>query len=532
MNLNNNAAPVNNMQISYFQPRTEGGNGLQYVLEMKNICKEFNGNPVLSNVNFGIAAGEVRGLVGENGAGKSTLMKILAGIYAPDSGEVFLDNAKILTYSPKHTQELGIAMIFQETNLFPDLNVIENIFIRRELMKKGRWFSHIDWDKMYRETRYYLDYFGLPINPKASLSTLSLGHQKFVEIIKALAHKAKIIIMDEPTSALTESEILLLFKAIREVKKLGVITIFISHHLEEVMQIADCITILRDGVVIDTCLTGKITMSHVVKMMAGKEMEDRYPKLAPKLGNEILRVKDLGFGKRIEHIDFMLRKGEILGITGLSGTGKRTLAKTIFGINTPYSGTIYVDGQPVRISSPRIAIENGICYVAGTGNQEALIQPMSIFENITITNLPRVSYQGILSRKQEISAARDLKQRLEIVERPEEIVGNLSGGNQKKVGLAKWLFANSRVLIFDEPTSGIDISTKVDIYNIINELVRSGAAVIMITSDLAELLGMCDRIMVMYNGMICKSFSREEATKENILYFASGAAKNDDTQLR
>ncbi|HBF37570.1 MAG TPA: sugar ABC transporter ATP-binding protein, partial [Firmicutes bacterium] len=375
------------------------------------------------------------------GAGKSTLMKILAGIYAPDFGKIFLNDAQILNFSPKNAQELGIAMIFQEINLFPDLNICENIFIRRELMKKRGWVAYIDWDRMYRETRGYLKYFGLAIDPKTPLSNLSLGHQKFVEIIKALAHQAKVIIMDEPTAALTESEIVLLFRAIREVKKLGVIIIFISHHLEEVIEIADSITVLRDGSVIKTDSIEKMNLSHIVKMMAGKEVEDSYPKFVKKAGAEILRVENLAFAKRIFNINFSLKKGEILGITGLSGAGKRTLAKTLFGINTPYTGSIWVEERPVKITSPRSAINSGLCYVAGVGNQEALIQSMSIAQNITLTNLERVSHQGILSRKQEMDVMGDFAKWLEITENPLEIVGNLSGGNQKKVGLAKWLFA-------------------------------------------------------------------------------------------
>lgn len=497
-------------------------------LEMNHIGKDFNGNPVLRDVNFSVSAGEVRGLVGENGAGKTTLMKILAGIHAPDAGEIWIGETKVTAYNPKFAQELGIAMIYQEISLFPDLNVAENVFIRREPMKKGRVFSHVDWDMVYRETRRWIEYFGLPLNPKTPLNTLSLGHQKFVEIIKALAHQAKIIIMDEPTSALTESEIELLFKAIRDIKKLGVVTVFISHRLEEVMRIADSVTVLRDGAVIATCPMERISLGYIVKMMAGKDIDDRYPKLATKRGSEILRVENLGFEKRIQNINFSLRKGEILGITGLSGAGKRTLAKTLFGINTPYEGSILIEGKPVKIASPRIAIANGLCYVAGVGNREAVIQSMPIIENITITNLERISHQGFMFRKQEEDIAGDFVDRLEITENPREMVGNLSGGNQKKVGLAKWLFANSRVLIFDEPTGGIDIGTKVDIYNIINELVRSGAAVIMISSDLPELLGMSDRIIVMYNGLISRIFSKEEATKENILYYASGGTQEEN----
>jgi ribose transport system ATP-binding protein len=492
------------------------------LLEMRNICKEFNGNRVLDRVNFSVAPGQVCGLVGENGAGKTTLMKILAGTLQPDSGELVVSGVKTGPYNPKIAQEMGISMIYQETGLFPDLNVGENIFIRREPMRRWRCFARIDWEQVYRETRKYLDYFGLPFSPKTPVDTLSPGHQKFVEIIKAMAHQAQVMIMDEPTATLTESEIELLFKAVRDMKQQGVSTVFISHRLEEVIRIADRITILRDGAVVQTCATESVSLNHIVKMMAGKAVEDRYPKLPPKLGKEMMRVENLGFENRIRAVSFDVRKGEILGITGLSGAGKRTLAKTLFGINRSYTGTILIEGKPVKITSPRVAIENGICYVAGVGNREALLPAMSIVENITITNLERVARHGILLDKQELENAGSFAGRLEIRENPRELAGNLSGGNQKKIGLAKWLFANSRILIFEEPTSGIDISSKVDIYNILTELVRSGASVLMISSDLPELLGMCDRVIVMYNGEIRRIFPQAEATKEKILYYASG----------
>ncbi len=469
-----------------------------------------------------VEKGQVHAIIGENGAGKSTLMKILAGLHMPDSGEIYIDNRQVSINNPKQAQELGISMIYQEIRLFPDLNIAENVFIRREPIKNHKYLRLIDWEKAYTETRKYLDSFGLKLNPKTLVNTLSVGQQKFVEIIKALSQKANILIMDEPTAALTEHEIDALFNVIRDLKKMGVTIIYISHRLEEISRIADAVTVIRDGEVVQTCSIDEVDMVGIVKVMVGKELEDRYPKLKVKMGREQLNVRDLSFKGRLSNINFSLHKGEILGITGLSGSGRRTLAKVLFGLEGPYEGCININGKPFKSMTPHIAKLNGLCYVTGIGTDEGLVSNAPITENITLANLKRVSKMGFLSNTGESEAARDLMERLEIKSDEKEIVKNLSGGNQKKVIFAKWLFTNAKILMIEEPTAGIDIGSKVDIYNIINELVLSGASVIMISSDLSEIMGMCDRIIVMFNGEISRIFEKEEATQEKILYSASG----------
>ena len=492
------------------------------LLEMRKITKVFNDNIVLKDVDLCVDKGQVHALIGENGAGKTTLMKILAGLYTPESGQIRIDGKIVNIENPKQAQNLRIAMIYQELRLFPDLNVAENIFIGREPLKNKRLGAFIDWEKAYSETRDYLDYFGLKLNPRVPVSTLSIGHQKFVEIIKALSQNANIIIMDEPTAALTEQEIEILFNAIRDIKKLGVAIIYISHRVEEIKRIADTVTVLRDGELIQTCSVDDVDINQIVKAMVGRKLDDRYPKLKVKLGGTLLKVQDLEYEGRLKNISFDVKRGEIFGITGLSGSGRRTLAKVLFGIHGPYKGKITINGKTFRSITPHIAKKSRLCYVTGISSGEGLITNSPITHNITLTNLKRVSKLGFLDRIREKRLARDLIDRLEITSYEDEIVDNLSGGKQKKVIFAKWLFNNGNILIIDEPTAGIDIGSKVDIYNIINELVLSEASVIMISSDLSEVMGMCDRIAVMFNGEIRRIFNREDATQEKIMYFASG----------
>lgn len=491
-------------------------------LEMRKITKSFSDNKVLNNIDFYAEKGQVHALIGENGAGKSTLMKILAGLFMPDAGEILIDGKQVSIANPKLSQELGISMIHQDIKLFPDLNITENIFVRREPIKRLKWFRFIDWDKAYRETYRYLDAFGLKINPHSLVKTLSTGQQKFIEIIKALSQNSGIMIMDEPTAALTENEIAMLFKVIREVKKMGVAVIYISHRLEEIKQIADMVTVIRDGELIQTSSIDDIDIDSIIRVMAGKEVDDRYPKLKVKQGKELLNVENLSYDGLIRNISFQVKKGEILGITGLSGSGRRTLAKVLFGINSPFEGRITINGKPFKTISPSIAKRNGLCYLSAVRTDEGLISNASITKNITITNLKRVSTMGFIKPGSESEYADDYIERLEIKADGREIIDNLSGGKQKKVIFAKWLFTNAKILIIEEPTAGIDIGSKVDIYNIINELVLSGAAVILISSDLSEVMGMCDRILVMFNGEIRKSFNKGEASQEKILYYASG----------
>jgi ribose transport system ATP-binding protein len=495
---------------------------LARLLEMRKIIKRFAENTVLNEIDFWAERGQVHAIIGENGAGKSTLMRILAGVHTPDEGEIWLDGESIVIPNPKQAQELGIAMIHQEIKLFQDLNITENVFIRREPVKGWRALRMIDWELAYEETDRYLTELGLNFQSRTLIKSLSPGQQKFVEIIKALSQNAKIMIMDEPTAALTEQEIEKLFNVIHDVKKRGVAIVYISHRIEEIQKIADHVTVIRDGEIIQSCNAQMINMNEIVKIMAGKEPEDRYPKLKVKLGKEMLRVEQVSYSRKIHSASFEVRKGEIVGLTGISGSGRRTLAKVLFGIYGPYEGTVYLNGKSYKSMTPYRAKKSGLCYVTGIGSEEGLIADATVTENITIANLQRVSRMGFIDRDQEAKQARDLIERLEITVSETESVGNLSGGKQKKVIFAKWLFTNAKVLIIEEPTAGIDIGSKIDIYNIMNELVLSGASIIMISSDLSEVMGMCDRIMVMYNGEIRKTFAQKEATQEQILYYASG----------
>lgn len=495
---------------------------MERLLEMRKITKRFADNTVLNDIDFHAERGQVHAIIGENGAGKSTLMRILAGVHTPDEGEVRLDGQLVVIQNPKQAQELGIAMIHQEIKLFQDLNITENVFIRREPVKGWKALRMIDWDLAYKETERYLVELGLNIHSRTLVKDLSVGQQKFVEIIKALSQNAKIIIMDEPTAALTEQEIDKLFSVIRDVKKRGVAILYVSHRLEEIQKIADYVSVIRDGEIVQSCDAKLMDMNDIVKIMVGKEPEDRYPKLKVKIGKEIMRVEGVSYNRKIRNASFDIRKGEIIGLTGISGAGRRTLAKVLFGIYGPYEGTVYLNGKSFTSMTPHQAKKSGLCYVTGINSEEGLIAEGSITENITLANLQRVSKMGFINHEQEAEQAKDLIERLEITADENEIVGTLSGGKQKKVIFAKWLFTNAKVLIIDEPTAGIDIGSKIDIYNIMNELVMSGASIIMISSDLSEVMGMCDRIMVMYNGEIRKVFSQEEATQQQILYYASG----------
>lgn len=491
-------------------------------LEMKKITKSFNDNVVLNAVDFYAEKGKVSAIIGENGAGKTTLMKILSGLHNPDSGEIYINGESVLIRNPKQAQDLGIAIIYQEIRLFPDLSIVDNIFISREITKKWKVLNLIDWEKECKETQKYIDYFGLDFDPKRLVSSLGMGEQKFVEIIKALSQKARIIVMDEPTSTLTSHEVDLLFKALQEITTLGVAVIYISHKLEEVKRIADFVTVIRDGELIQQCEMKDADMETLIKAMAGKEQGDRYPKLRVKLGSERLKVENLSYSGRLNNINFSVRKGEIIGITGLTGSGRRTLAKVLCGIEGPYDGSITLNDKKHKFMDMQIAMENGLCYVSGQTTDEGLISEMHISENITITNLKRVSDFGFLNIAIEKKKTLDFINRLEIEVDENMLVKNLSGGKQKKVIFAKWLFSNAQVLVIDEPTAGIDVASKIDIYNIINELLLSGATVIMISTDLSELLGMCDRVMVMCNGEIRGTYNVSEITQEKILYLASG----------
>jgi ribose transport system ATP-binding protein len=493
------------------------------LLEMKNIHKQFDGNYVLKGANFTLYKGEVHAVVGENGAGKSTLMNILAGIYPMDSGEIVVEGKEVRIENAKHAQKLGIGTIFQNFNLFYDMNIAENIFLNQEPAINLGFCKIINWRKAYKKSREVLDYLNIKIDPTLPVRSLDYGSQKMVEIARTIVSKSRLIIMDEPTAALTEKEVEFLFEIINNLKQMDVSVIYISHRLEEITHIADRITIMRDGKDVGTINKQEIDLFRLTKMIIGDGIKDRYPKLNLKTGKDLMIVNKLCSTKKLQNISFSVRRGEILGIAGLKGAGKSTLCKALFGVEPITSGNIYINGRKVEIKSVNDAVKNGICYVTPNRMEEGLIAQMDAYNNITSTNLRRISKWGLIRENIKTSEAKKYIDMLGIkIKQPFCNVEYLSGGAQKKVILAKWLFNNSKVLILNEPTSSIDVSSKVDVYNILNELVRSGAALIFVSSEIPELLGMCDRILIMYKGRIVKELDRSEASREKILYYASG----------
>lgn len=495
----------------------------EMLLEMKNINKQFDGNFVLKDASFSLYSGEVHALVGENGAGKSTLMNILAGIYPKDSGEITLDGSTVEIENAKHAQKLGIGLIFQNYDLFDDLDIAENIFINQEPTVNLGPLRFINWRMVYRKTNEILRYLNINVDARTPVKALSTGSQKFIEIARTIVNKCRIIIMDEPTAALTEQDVSFLFEIIRHLKSMGVSVIYISHRLNEIRNIADRITVLRDGRTVSTIEKEDYDSDKLLKMIIGDEIKDRYPKLDVNIGKDVLIVKNLSNEKLLKDISFSLRKGEILGITGLKGSGKTTLAKVLFGAKPRTSGSVYIRGRKVDIKNTEEAAANGLCYVPQNRIEEGLAYEASVADNIVVTNLKSIIGKIWLSSGLKRMEAEKYVKMVGIkVSNIDDRIKNLSGGNQKKVILAKWLFKNSKILILNEPTSSIDVSSKVDIYNILNELVMSGSSIILISSEIPEILGMCDRILVMYHGRVVKELMRGEATQEKILYYASG----------
>jgi len=493
------------------------------LLEMKNIYKQFDGNYILKGASFSLAPGEVHAIVGENGAGKSSLMNILAGIYRMDSGEILMDGRPVAIENAKHAQKLGIGTIFQNFDLFYDMTIAENIFINQEPVINLGFIKVVNWRKVNKKAGEVLKYLNIRVDPKLPVNRLDFGQQKLIEIARTIVNKSRMIIMDEPTAAFTEKEVEFLFDMIKNLKLMGISVIYISHRLKEIKYIADRITVMRDGKTIATIRKDEIDSNKLVKMIIGDEIKDRYPKLNVKIGKDLFIVKNLCSATLLNNITFSLRQGEILGITGLKGAGKSTLCKALFGLEPVTSGNIYLNGKKIEIRSTEDAVKNGICYVTPNRMQEGLISQMSISDNIIVTNMNRIKKGLFISPALEKNESEKYIEMLGIkFSVPDCKVEQLSGGNQKKVILAKWLFTSSKILILNEPTGGIDMSSKIDVYNILNELVRSGAALIFVSSEIPELLGLCDRILVMHKGSIAKEIHCRDATQEKILYYASG----------
>ncbi|HOL92960.1 MAG TPA: sugar ABC transporter ATP-binding protein [bacterium] len=486
-------------------------------LRMLGITKNYPGVQALKGVNLEIRAGEVHALVGENGAGKSTLMKILAGAETMDAGEIHIGGQQVVIDSPHKAQELQISIIYQEFNLVPQLGAAENIFLGREPTRLG----FVDFRRERREARRILDSLGISFDLDVPVSQLSIAQQQMVEIAKALSIDAKIIAMDEPSATLTLHELKNLFALIRALKEKGISVIYISHRLEEIFEVCDRLTVLRDGEWIGTRDIQEISREGIIEMMVGRKITDEFPWAEFPIGEEVLRVEGLTRGF-VKEVSFSVRQGEIVALTGLVGAGRTEVARMIFGADPPEKGSIWLEGRPIELKSPRHAIDSGICLLTEDRKSQGLILGMRIRENITLPKLREfcrfLFINGAMERKAAGNAVKDLTIKAPSIETE---VRNLSGGNQQKVVLAKWLLANSKLFIFDEPTRGIDVGAKREIYLLMNELLRRGAAILMISSELPEVLGMANRILVMSGGRLAGELHRNEATQEKIMHLAT-----------
>ncbi|HOV75734.1 MAG TPA: sugar ABC transporter ATP-binding protein [Candidatus Hydrogenedentes bacterium] len=495
----------------------------EFVLEMRNIVKRFPGVLALDNVQFDLRPREVHCLVGENGAGKSTLMKILSGAQPMDSGEIRLSGERVDIHSPHHAQQLGISMIYQEFNLSPYLSVAENIFLGRE-PRIGKT-PFINWSKMYADAREVLGRIRVEIDVRKPVNECSVAQQQMVEIAKAISFNSKIIVMDEPSATLTDHELRALFDLIRTLRRQDIGLVYISHRLEEIFEIGDRLTVMRDGQYIGTHAVCDLKRDDIIRMMVGRELKDEFPKEIFTPGAERLRVEGLSRHGAFNNVSFSLRAGEIVGLTGLVGAGRTEVARAIFGADTPDAGTLTLDGKPVTVASPQDAIRQGIGLLTEDRKGQGLVLGMTVRENTTLANLKSLVRILFVDRRRERAITEQYVKELQIkTPSIEQSAQNLSGGNQQKVVLAKWLFTESKILIFDEPTRGIDVGAKVEIYKLMNDLARRGACILMISSELPEVLGMCDRILVMHEGRLAGELSRAEATQERIMQLATGAA--------
>ncbi|NLH06357.1 MAG: sugar ABC transporter ATP-binding protein [Chloroflexi bacterium] len=494
-------------------------------LRMEHISKSFPGVKALDDVTFEVGRGEIHALVGENGAGKSTLMKILTGALRPDEGRILLRGEPVRIDNPSDAQALGISIIYQELSLIPYLTVGQNIFLGRE--PRGLLPGFIDWRELYGRAQALLDQFGLDIDARTEVRFLSIAEQQMAEVAKALSLNADLIAMDEPTSSLTERETEVLFDLMRSLRDEGVSLIFISHRLSEIFEVCDRITVLRDGKLIGTTPTAELTEDEVVSMMVGREIDEMFPRTATERGRVVLEVSGLSDGDELQSVSFKLHSGEILGVAGLVGAGRTALAETLFGIRHPVAGEVRIEGERVTINSPQKAIELGMGFVPEDRKQQGLFLNMAVRENIVISDLDEVASWGFLKFREVERLAQDYVNRLDVrTPSLRQRVRNLSGGNQQKVVIARWLTLKPRVLILDEPTRGIDVGTKAEIYHLLNQLARQGVAVLVISSELPEVLGISDRILVMHEGRITATLNRDEATQDAIMRAATGGKIN------
>lgn len=495
----------------------------EYIVELSGVTKEFPGVLALNNVNFNLKSGEVLALLGENGAGKSTLMKILSGVYTRDTGTMKVFGDEVSDMNPKKAQELGIAIIHQELNMCQHLTVAENIFLGREETKGDVLLNK----SMVKQAREILNKLNIDIDPNTILEDLAVSKQQMVEIAKALSTNAKILIMDEPTSALTSKEIDDLFRIIKQLKAEGCGIVYISHRLEELEHIVDRVTVLRDGQYITSLDFTPDALEEIITHMVGREIKEKFPRVECTRGKKILEVKDLNAGKMVRDVNFDVYEGEIIGIAGLMGAGRTETTRAIFGVDAKDSGQIILDGKEVVIHKPEDAIKAGIVLAPEDRKKDGLCTKLSIRENIALSNLDILCNKlGIVNRKKEKEMIDKAVGNLRIkLPNAEVNAASLSGGNQQKVVVGKWLARNSRVVIFDEPTRGIDVAAKVEIYHLMNELKKEGIGVVFVSSEMPEVLGVSDRVIVMCDGRITGELMTKEATQDKILKYATSFEK-------
>ena len=503
---------------------------MESILKMEGISKRFLGVVALQDVDFELFPGEIHALVGENGAGKSTLMKVLMGIHHPDGGRILFKGQPFQAKNPKDAQQHGISMIFQEFNLMPDPTVAENIFAARELRKARNLL--IDDRRMNQKTQELLDSLSLSFSPTQKISSLSVAEMQMVEIAKALLYNSDVLVLDEPTSALAEHEVNKLFDILRRLREQGVAIVYISHRLEEFDRIVDKITVLRDGKYIGTKRWKDTTVPEMIRMMVGRSLEEQFPSRNAKIGEVVLEARNFSNAK-LKNVSLSVRSGEVLGLAGMMGAGRTEFARAIFGADPRESGEIFMDGRQIAVHTPADAIAHNIVYLPEDRKKDGLLLDQSVAMNILLASLSDNARHGIVNAK---SCADTVSQKLSelSVKTPssKQLVKFLSGGNQQKVLVCRWLCLNARVIIFDEPTRGIDVGAKYEIYSLINKMAEAGAAIIMISSEMPEVLGMSDRISVMYEGRMVGEVERAEASQEKILNMASNIVEENREEAK
>lgn len=496
--------------------------------ELRGISKRFAATQALDNVSLELVPGEVHGLVGENGAGKSTLVKILAGVHQPDSGTIWLDGEPTQIQGPAHARSLGIAVVHQEPRLFPDLTVAENVYIGHA--RSGR-LGTIDWGATRRAARALFDELGVHFDVGAPVRGLSMADQQLIEIAKSLSVDARVLILDEPTASLSAHEVERLFAIVRRLRDRGVSVLFVSHRLDEVFDLCDRATVFRDGRHVITTATSALTTADLVRHMVGRAVS-LFPKVEAPVGDVLLEVKGLTRVGVFRDVGFSVRAGEIVGFAGLVGAGRTEVARVLFGIDQRDAGEIRLGGRPISFASPSAAMDAGIAYLPEDRHQEGLVLDFSIAQNVTLPILPRLFPRFLVRSSAERKVAHDYTEQFNVrMVGVDQLAGALSGGNQQKVVLAKWLASEPRILILDEPTRGIDIGAKVEVHRIISDLASSGLGIILISSDLPEVLAMSDRIIVLHEGRITAEIPHDRATEERVMFAATGSEDHDTSRI-